>query len=515
MRIPLEMPPGLNGDDTTFSASGRWADGSNVRFWEGRPQTINGWERLVSTALTGTCRSILPWTDTAGDLNIGFGTNSKLQLWYDGTIYDITPSADFTAGAADGTGGSGYGTGAYSTGEYSEPATADFFPLTWSQAAWGQNFLANPRGQTIFEWDRDVGTGTVAAALTDAPAEVTYMTVSANFQVFAWGCSEEASGDFNPRCVRHSSVRLNTEWDSAPDTTAREYILPGSGRIVGARVMGAYQLCWTSSELWLVEYVGALNQIYRFTKVGDQCGLIGPNAAIVVGQRAFWIGPDLQVYAYGLGGQAGPIGCPILKDFADNLALSQGDKVVASSNGRFAEIRFDYPDARDGNENSRYIAAHVPTLVANPDLAWYRGRMARTAFCDAPPHPTPSFPLAVDADTGLIFYQDKGTTGDGEAFAWRIKTADNYLDPDVNMMVRQVWPDFKDQEGPVMVTVTTKFAPQGDETTAEGSAMAPGDRKSDVRATGRLAAVEFYGSSTPTYCRIGSPTFDVTPAGGR
>jgi hypothetical protein len=466
----------------------------------------------VSTALTGVCRNVFAWTDTAAQLNIGFGTHTKLQLWYDSAIYDITPSAGFTPGAADGTGGQGYGTGAYSVGDYSEPSTADYFPLTWSLSAWGQNLIANPRGQTIFAWTNN--TASVAVALSNAPDEVTYTLVAPTRQVFALGCSAESGGVFDPLIIRHSSVGDNNEWNTAANTTAREYRLPGGGRIVAGRVIGQNLLVWTSSALWLGTYVGSLTQIWRFDKVGDQCGLIGPNAAVVVGQRAFWVGPDLQIYGYALGGQAGPVGCPVLKDFADNLAPSQGDKIAAVSIGRFAEIHFYYPDSREGNECSRYLAAHVPTLLANPDLAWYRGVLGRTAFCDAPPHPTPSYPIGVTSG-GVVYWHEKGTSADGAAFSWFIETADTYLDADTNMMVRQVWPDFKDQVGPIMVDVTTKFAPQGEETIVSGSTMAPGDRKSDVRATGRLVRVKFSGNSSPTYARLGSPTFDVTPAGGR
>ena len=512
LRIQLELPPGLNGDDTTFAAAGRYADCSNVRFWLGRPQTINGWELLTSTALTGVCRSVFPWTDTSANLNIAFGTNSKLQLWYDSTIYDITPSSGFTAGAIDGTGGAGYGTGAYSVGDYSEPSVADYFPLTWSLGAYGQTLIACPRGQTIFQWSNN--TANPAAAVSNAPAAVTYALVAPTRQVFALGCSAESGGVFDPLIIRHSSVGAITEWNTAANTTAREYRLPGGGRIVGGRVMGSYILVWTSNSLWLGTYVGSLTQIWRFDQVGYQCGLIGPNAAVVVGQRAFWIGPDLQVYRYDLGGQAQPVVCPIIKDFKDNLASAQGDKIVASSISPFSEIRFDYPDSRDGNENSRYIAASVPMLNENPDYAWYRGEMARTAFCDAPPAPTPSYPIGVTYG-GSVYWQEKGNTADGGAFSWYIETADNYLDPDTNMMVRQIWPDFKDQQGPVYVDLTTKFSPQGDASVDTGSPMAPGDSKSDVRATGRLVRVKFYGNSSPTYVRMGNPTFLVNQAGGR
>lgn len=511
MRIALDLPPGLNGDDTTFSAAGRWADGNNVRFWRGRAQVIGGWELLNDTALTGTCRTILGWTDNDAVLNIAFGTNSKLNVYYGGTLYDITPSSGFTAGAVDGTGGAGYGTGAYSTGEYSEPSTADYFPLTWSLAPWGENLLACPRNQTIFAWTNN--TGTPAAAIANAPDNVTHMLVAPTRQVFALGCNEEVSGTFNPLCLRYSDVGDNTSWTTLASNQAGEEILPGGGRIVGGRVMGDNVLVWTSAALFVGTFVGSLNQGWRFDQVGEECGLIGANAAVVVGQRAFWIGPNLQFYSYSLGGQPGIIDCPIREGFADNLTPGQFDKIVASSGSFFDEIRFDYPDQRDGAENSRYLAAHVPTLLASPENAWYHGVMARTAMVDAPPAPN-SYPVATDPN-GAIYWHEKGASADGSAFSWFIETADNYLSLDKNLQVRQIWPDFKDQVGPVMVSVTTRFAPQGDETTVSGSSMTVGARKSDVRATGRLARVRFYGNSSPTFVRMGNPTFDVTAAGGR
>ena len=194
MRIPLDLPPGLNGDDTSFAGTGRWADGSNVRFRLGRAQVIGGWEALTSQPLTGVCRTVFPWTDNAAVLNIAFGTHAKLQLWQGGSLIDITPASGFAAGAIDGAGSAGYGTGAYGMGGYGLPSATDYFPLTWSFAAWGQQLLASPRNQTIFTWTNS--TASKAAALANAPANVTNMLVAplnGGYQVFALGCNEEVS----------------------------------------------------------------------------------------------------------------------------------------------------------------------------------------------------------------------------------------------------------------------------------------------------------------------------------
>lgn len=592
MRIPLDPPPGLIGDDTTFTAAGRWSDGSNVRFWRGRPQVIGGWEGLTDTLLTGVCRNVFSWTNNDAVLNIAFGTHSALQVWIGGALYSITPTlnrpsvtlganplsvantdetvtvtmtahgladgdlitvsgatavggitpnvasvavtvinansfayeftsaasstttgggsavvitplAAFTAGAIDGTGGQGWGTGTYSTGTYSSPSTADFFPRTWSLSAFGEQLIANPRAGAVYAWANV--TGTPAAPLANSPRQVTVALVSHTDQVFALGCNEEVSGEFNPLCIRHSGVRRSTEWNTAANTTAREYVLPGGGRIVGARVAGQFILVWTSDKLFVGTFVGAINQPWRFDPVGEHCGLIGPNAFAIAGSRAVWLAPDLQFRSYSLGGSVAIIPCPIRDDMAENLASAQGDKVTATTISIYNEIRFDYPDARDGNENSRYVT------VCLEDGSWSKGIMARTAFTDAGPQQDP---VAVTYD-GQVYWHERGNSADGGAFSWFIKSADQYLSPDRIMMVRGVWPDIQGQMGGVAVTVEARFWPQGDGTSVTTGPLAASEDKADFRISGRLANVTLSGNSAPTYAKIGQPTFDVEATGGR
>jgi hypothetical protein len=106
-------------------------------------------------------------------------------------------------------------------------------------------------------------------------------------------------------------VRRLDQWTTAPDTTAREYVLPGGGRIVGGRTLGPHLLVWTTHALFLGVFTGSPGQPWRFDRVGQACGLIGPNAATVSGQTAFWLGPDLQVWRYALGGAPEPLSCDL------------------------------------------------------------------------------------------------------------------------------------------------------------------------------------------------------------
>lgn len=597
MRSTIDLPPGIFGDDTSFAAAGRYRDANNVRWWRGKWQTVGGWERLTTTALSGVCRSVLPWTDNNAVLNVAFGTHTHLELYQSGAIYDITPTlarpsfdlADnpvtttntsasivltvptghglavddsitltglsavatvtingtwtltavsattvtFTAGSAanadatgggtsgvlapqeafatgaeSGTGGAGYGTGAYGVGDYSEPSTSDYWPRTWALSPFGQALVANPRGGAVFMWEND--TGVVAAPILNSPRQVSYALVGPNDEIFALGCNEETSGDFNHLCIRHSGVRTALGpkydvWNTDPATTAREYILRGGGRIVAGRVIGEYLLVWTTHSLYLGAYIGNPGQVWRFTQVpGSNCGLVAPGAVVTVGHSAYWLGPDLQFRSYTLGGAPQVIPCPIRDDMADNMASGQMDKIVASSIGTYNEVRFDYPDSRDGDENSRYLTLSLL------DGSWSRGEMARSAFVDAGPS---EYPIGVDP-SGNVYWQEKGHSADGGAITWHIETADLYLDESTITTLLEVRPDVEDQVGPMTITDTSRLKPQGDERT-QAVVAGVGDDKLDFRLSGLLHRIKYSGSSAPAYARVGKTTVAFASGGRR
>ena len=456
------------------------------------------------------------YTITVVDANsytITHGSAATSTATGGGSAVVVTPQEAFAAGQIDGTGQSGYGTGPYGSGGYATPSTDDYFPRTWSGGSFGEDLIANPRLGTIYRWDAD-DTATVAAAVQNAPNSVTYALVSAQDAIFALGCNQQADGVWNALCVRHTSVSNATDWTTTTTNSAREYTLPGGGRIVGGRVLADTVLVWTNSALFRFDYLGQLTAVYRFTQVGKGCGLIGPGAAVVVGQTAYWISPDRQFWSYSLGGEPQPMACPIREDFADNLALAQGDKIVASSVAEFGEVWWDYPDGRDGYENSRYVA--VP--VNGPDAgAWFRGQMARTARVDAGPSP---YPLAVQStvngasSTGMIYWHERGASADGGVLTWHIESADQYLSEEKSLLARSFWPDAEYQTGAVTLTLTAREKPRGTER-VKTYTISPDAEKVDVRATGRLFKVKFSGSSAPAAFRQGRPVLDMVPTGSR
>lgn len=507
MRFPLSIPPGIFSDDTSFNSRGKWEDGSNVRFWMRIAQVIGGWSKTFSTALTGKCRNALAWTNLEAYLNLAFGTHSHLFVYVGGELADITPSG-LAAGAEDGAGGPGYGAGGYGEGGYGEPTTGEYWPRTWSLATWGQNLMASPRGGTLYVWENDAGTA--ATAVTDAPAEITYMLIPAGRrQVLALGCSQYSGGVFNPLCIRGSGLTDYTEWNPGSGTTSFEYVLEGGGRIVAAREMGPYVAIWTDNAVHLAQYEGSETNDYRVDLVGAG-GLIGPNAVAVVGQTAFWIGPDYQFRYFTVGGAPAIIPCPIRNDFADNIAEGQFDKIVASSVSKYNEIWFHYPDARDGNENSRGVG-----LCISPDgseAPWFKLTMDRTAFIDAG---AAQYPIGVDA-SGAVYDHEKGHTANGGPLTYFLKSASQYFGEAERWTELQgVWPDFETQLGPVSLTIYSRDKPQSDDREWGPYALSASTEKMDLRCSGRVFSIKLSGSSAPAYIGLGKLEFDISVRGTR
>jgi len=83
--------PGINRENTRYTTEGGWYDGDKIRFRQGTPEVIGGWQRISASTFLGTCRSLWNWV-TLGGLNlVGVGTNLKFYIERGGAYYDITP----------------------------------------------------------------------------------------------------------------------------------------------------------------------------------------------------------------------------------------------------------------------------------------------------------------------------------------------------------------------------------------------------------------------------------------
>jgi hypothetical protein len=599
--VPVDVPAGLNSDDTAYAASPAWADGSNVRFRLGRPQVIGGWESLTLSLLSGVCRTVFGWTENNTNvLDVAFGEHDRLQLTQSGTLYDITPTLalpaatlgappfatvnasatvtvthaghpyvtgdvlvisgavdtngilaanlngsrsitvtgvnayTFAAGAAatgtgmgggsavvvtpqrawsggaiDGAGSAGYGTGSYGGGVYGQASPGNFFAMTWSLAAWGQRLIACPRGQTIHLWAND--TAARAQPIQNAPAQVTYALVTPQRQIFALGCNQELDGVFNPLCIRHSGAAAETTWSTiaSDSSTAREYVLADGGRIVAGRVVGRYVLIWTNHNLWLGTYYGQLQKVWGFDKVGDKCGLIGPNAAVVVGSTAYWISPDRQFHSYTWAARCSRSRARSARISPTTCRPRNGTRSSPPRSASSTRSASTIPTRAMASRTAATSPSASTGLTSGPGIA---AQMARTAMVDAGPH---AYPIGVTFD-GHVYWHEKGASADGAALGWSLSTANLYLDENRSMLTRKFFPDTGGQVGAITLTITTTMAPNDRDPRSFGPYLIAADQQEiDIMPEGRLFQLDFSGSSAPAFMRLGRLLFDAKPRGRR
>ena len=83
--------PGINRENTRYTTEGGWYDGDKIRFRQGTPEKIGGWQRLSARTFQGVCRSLWNWTTLRGQNLLGLGTNLKFYIERGGAYNDITP----------------------------------------------------------------------------------------------------------------------------------------------------------------------------------------------------------------------------------------------------------------------------------------------------------------------------------------------------------------------------------------------------------------------------------------
>jgi hypothetical protein len=92
--MPLQkilFKPGVNKENTRYTTEGGWYEADKIRFRQGNPEVVGGWEPLSAAYFQGVCRSLWNWVTLGGNNLIGVGTNLKFYIEQGGVYYDVTP----------------------------------------------------------------------------------------------------------------------------------------------------------------------------------------------------------------------------------------------------------------------------------------------------------------------------------------------------------------------------------------------------------------------------------------
>jgi hypothetical protein len=87
----LQFKPGVNRDRTNYSQEGGWWASDKIRFRQGFPEKIGGWEVETFDQYEGQARSLFTYVTLDGSILITIGTHKKIYVNAGTTLYDITP----------------------------------------------------------------------------------------------------------------------------------------------------------------------------------------------------------------------------------------------------------------------------------------------------------------------------------------------------------------------------------------------------------------------------------------
>ena len=93
--VDLKFQPGIDKQDTAYSAGDqrKYVDSDFVRFHYGKPERWGGWTYLPNPnkTIVGVVRDTHSWVRLDGTRFLAIGTDRKLYVYTEGSVYDITP----------------------------------------------------------------------------------------------------------------------------------------------------------------------------------------------------------------------------------------------------------------------------------------------------------------------------------------------------------------------------------------------------------------------------------------
>lgn len=257
--MPLKavvFKPGVNRENTRYYNETGWYESEKVRFRQGSPEVIGGWQPLTRNTFSGVCRALFDWVTLAGSKLIAVGTNTKYYIEQGEVYYDITPIADTTTGSATFTATPGLTTLIVNDPSYTDHVVGDY--VTFSNAvSLGGNITATVLNKEyqitnvdIATMDYTIDTGVVASVLDigdgGASTEAAYqISIGPEFQVprTGWGAGSWGGGVWGVGSTNDLELRVWSEsnygedlifapryggiyyWDATAGVTSRAVLL--------------------------------------------------------------------------------------------------------------------------------------------------------------------------------------------------------------------------------------------------------------------------------------------------
>ena len=493
--VPLDIPAGFYRNGTDLEQSGRWRDGSLVRWRDNSLRPIGGWRERKTSFCTNPVRGMHTWETNSGNAWLSGGSHDALIVMTGGgTLTDITPS-DLATGREDAATNTGYGGGFYGYGFYGQPiqATENSVPqeaTTWSLDNWGEYLVAcHYDDGRLLEWQLDIAQN--AAPIANAPTSNLGLVVTEERFIFAL-----AAGG-NPRKVQWCDRENNTLWTPAATNEAGDIELQTNGQIMqGIRTRGQ-TLIITDTDAHTARYLGP-PYVYGFERVGTSCGAISRKSASDVDIGVFWMG-QRGFFRFD-GNSVSEIPCDVHDYVFGDFNVAQQSKVWSVANGQYGEIWWFYCSS-NSTEIDRYVAFDYK------ENHWLIGELSRTAGVQRGVFRYP-FMAGHDADSDIYDHEVGYNFDSATTFA-----ETGPISIGVGEQIAKVTKLIPDEitQGDVNVTFKTRFYPNATETTH--GPFTPANPTS-VRFSGRQLRMRVEGQ-TATQWKVGNMRIDTIAGGSR
>jgi hypothetical protein len=220
MLTKLQVRPGIQKEVTQYANEGGWIACDKVRFRQGFPEKIGGWQRLSTDTFLGTCRALIEWTSLGGARYKGLGTHLKYYVERGGDYYDITPQR-YAAAAGTVTIAATTGSSVVTVTNTAHGAVDGDFVTISGAVSLGGDITAsvlnrNFRIITVLTLDTytiDVGVEANASDVGNGGAGVAAVyEISPGFEIpsdtFAWGSGTWSSGAWGIGVSAKAPLRL-------------------------------------------------------------------------------------------------------------------------------------------------------------------------------------------------------------------------------------------------------------------------------------------------------------------
>ena len=443
-----------------------------------------------------------------------------------GPTANCTVNYQLNIGPSEQTFGYGWGAGNWNAGTWNTPRTSSQITLDarlWSINNWGEDLIITQKDGGTYEWDTSGGmTDNRATVIANAPTTSTLSMVSTETRHVVCMGTETAIANTatqDKMFIRWSDQENYNQWTPNVTNSAGSQRIAGGSEIRCARPAKGTILVWTDTTMQSMSFIGP-PFIFGFRQLGNDCGAVGLNSAMVIDDVAYWMS-DGQFFRYA--GSVQEIPCPILNHVFDDINKTQYAQVYAAQNSNFSEVMWYYCSS-SSDQCDRYV---IYNYLEN---SWYFGTMDRSTYQDngvelnplATEYLSTSNVATISTINGLtqgrslIYAQESGVNADGAALPAFIQSGDGDIaDGETFSFINKVIPDFQDQTGNTVITLNVKDYPNDTATVGETLTVNNTTRFVNTRIRGRQSNIKIENTAVGDNWRFGTLRVNIKQDGKR